>query len=328
MVNQKILKIAALIFLSTVALIGLKTVDKTIDNKKSAMKNETDPKIDYQKEVEEFRTKAEERLKSPDNWLSVVGLDWLKDGVNTVGSASDNQIKLPQSAPKKLGTIRFSEKTGATIRFLVTENVTLDGNPVASDKDYPLADDTQASVSKVSVGTITFFAIKRKNGMGVRIKDTEADTRKNFAGRKWYPVDSKFKISARWVPHTQPKKISIPDVIGNLNEEVSPGYAEFNLDGQVIQLHPTQEGENLFFVFRDLTSGKDSYGASRFLYAQLESKNANQPGFVTLDFNKSYNPPCAFTKFATCPLPPKENILKVAIRAGELKPLVDLTQSL
>jgi uncharacterized protein (DUF1684 family) len=280
---------------------------------------------DYLQELEKFRNESEERLKKDDGWLTVVGLFWLKPGINSLGSDNKNTIILPSQSPRQLAQIFYEQsKDGQTeqlpkIEFLSTTGVTLDDKPVALKTKYPLKDDKNENPTSIKVDHVHFFLINRKNGVGVRVKDQDAEARYHFKGKVWFAPNSNFVIKAKWEAHKQPKKIIVPDILGNMNEEVSPGTAHFKIEGKDYALQPTLEDNMLFFVFRDKTSGKDTYGAARFLLADLPKGNT-----VTLDFNKSVNPPCAFTKYATCPMPPKENILDLEIPAGEKKPLVDM----
>ncbi len=270
---------------------------------------------DYQTDIETWRTEQEKRLRSETSWLSVVGLAWLKDGKNTVGSGSNNQVKLPASTPENLGTLELSNGK-VELKISSADGMTVNGEKADSKKSYPLTADLDGKPTEIRNGTVSFFLIKRKNGHGIRIKDAAATARESFKGRQWYKVDPNLKIEATWKPFEKPEKLIVPDILGNENEEMSPGVAEFKIKGKVYKLTPTAEDDELFFVFKDATCGKQSYGAARFLYAE-----APKDGKVILDFNRTVNPPCAFTDFATCPLPPKSNVLTAAIRAGEKAPL-------
>ena len=167
----------------------------------------------------------------------------------------------------------------------------------------------------VTAGARTFSVIERSGRYGVRIKDNKSKRRADFPGQRWFPVNESYRVTTRFVAYPQPKKVPILNIIGNRLQMDSPGYVVFKLDGRELRLEPViEEGENeLFFIFRDQTAGKETYGSGRFLYTPLP-----RDGKVELDFNKAENPPCAFTPFATCPLPPKQNILPVRIEAGEL----------
>ncbi len=279
----------------------------------------------WRETVLKFHTDAETRLRGPEGWLTVVGLTWLKPGDNTIGSDPKNAVVLPATAPKFLGVISFAkpdENSKSQMKLLTIDGIRIDGVPAAKigqivelKDDDPGAGNTEAKPSKIEVGSVTFFLIKRKNGTGVRMRDQNSEARQKFAGRHWFEPDPHFVIEAEWVPFDNPKPFMVPDVIGNINEEKSPGYARFEIEGQKFELHPTTEDDTLFFVFRDATAGKETYGAARFLNTPLPKNNR-----LTLDFNRAVNPPCAFTHYATCPLPVPENVMKIAVRAGELKP--------
>jgi uncharacterized protein (DUF1684 family) len=167
----------------------------------------------------------------------------------------------------------------------------------------------------VKVGRLSLFAIKRGDRYGIRLKDPESEYRRNFTGLQYYPVRTAYKVTGKFVP--QPRKIPILNIIGQTEQMECPGYVEFRLQGKVLHLFPVLEepdAKELFYIFKDLTSGKETYGAGRFLYSGMPEK-----GKVVLDFNKAYNPPCAFTPYATCPLPPADNRLSVRVEAGEKK---------
>lgn len=264
----------------------------------------------FHSELKKWQNEREQSLRKEKGWLSIIALDWLKSGENTIGSEAGLTFTLPKPVPARLAKIHY-ENEKAQIEFLSLEGgVTFDGKAVVLGKKYELSTGEKAPV--VAVGSIDFFAIKRKNGVGLRVRDTNAEARKNFKGREWFSGDPAMVIEGEWHELKTPKKLHIPDVIGNVNEEDSPGYVTFKVAGKTHTLYPTKDGDELFFVIRDQTSGKQTYGAGRFLYAGLP-KN----GKVTLDFNRAESPPCAFTAFATCPLPPPENNLAFAVTAGE-----------
>jgi uncharacterized protein (DUF1684 family) len=268
----------------------------------------------FVKDANDWRKESEDTLRSKDGYLALVGLSWLKEGQNTIGSNQKASIVLPKSAPSELGRITL-QNGRAILRLKTTEGVEIDGTPAKQLKDYNLKTDADDKKTVVKFKTVTFFLIKRANGIGVRIKDSNSEARKSFSGKKWYPLSEKYVITAKWIAFKDPKALKVPDVMGNTNEEENPGYATFELDGQTVNLYPIKEGDYLFFIFRDKTSGRTSYGGARFLFTEPPVN-----GKLVLDFNRAENPPCAFTPFATCPLPPKENYLNVAIPAGEEKP--------
>ena len=268
-----------------------------------------------------WRTHREQRLSAPDGWLTLVGLAWLKPGANTIGSAPDNRIRLSAAAPAHLGVI---EVNGNDIRLAAPAGgfpagVQLDDSPAQAAK---LADDEAEKPSKLTAGTLTILLLHRGDRYALRIKDSQAPTRLNFHGLHWYNPDPRYRVEARWIPFVPVKKIPIPSIIGVTDQMPAPGLAEFTLDGKTLQLEPVLEepdAKQLFFIMRDATSRTTSYGAARFLYTDFPDHGLDQPGHLLLDFNRLQNPPCAYTAFATCPLPPEQNRLSIALPVGEAK---------
>jgi uncharacterized protein len=263
----------------------------------------------YQTEVEQWRQQQEQELKADTGWLTVAGLFWLKNGVNTAGSDARSDIVLPRG-PAKLGEFDFEQ--GQTIfRPASGVLVSVSGKPASAASK--LKPDTEGNPDQVQLNGLTMFVIHRGDRYAIRLKDTDSKFRKEFTGLHWFPVKPGYRVSAKFVVYEPPKLIAIPNVLGETTQMPSPGYVQFTLDGQSLRLDPVVEGDHLFFIFHDETSGKETYPPGRFLDAEL-AKN----GSVLLDFNKAYNPPCAVTPYATCPLPPKQNRLTVRIEAGEL----------
>ena len=260
----------------------------------------------YRAQIEEWRRQREAALKADGGWLSVTGLFWLHEGANSFGSASSSssasasstEIVLPADPALKDGA--FDLHNGKV-------SLRMDG------QTRELRPDSAGKPDVVTLGSLTMFAIQRGDKYGIRLKDNNSRLRKEFAGLHYFPVSEDYRITTRLMADA--KKIPILNVLGQVEDTPSPGYVEFEIHGQKLRLTPVQESPNeLSFIFRDLTSGKETYGSGRFLDAEL-----GKDGEVVLDFNKAYNPPCAFTPYATCPLPPKENRLAVRIEAGELK---------
>ena len=274
-----------------------------------------------------WRAHREQRLSAPDGWLTLVGLDWLKPGANTVGSAADNRIRLSAAAPAHLAVIEVS---GSEIRLAppaggFAPGVQLDGAPVQAAK---LADDEAQKPSVLKTGSLTILLLRRGDRYALRIKDSQAPTRLNFHGLHWYEPNPNYRVEARWIPFVPVKKIKVPSIIGVTDEMPAPGVAEFTLDGKTLQLEPILEepdAKQLFFILRDTTSRPSSsgpatsYGAARFLYTDFPDHGLDQPGHLVLDFNRLQNPPCAYTAYATCPLPPEQNRLAIALPVGEEK---------
>lgn len=261
-------------------------------------------------EIQRFRADTEASLKK--TWLVVVGLDWLKQGENTIGGAHTH-IDLPDTVPGLLAKIHLKDRE-AEIEFNTVQNVYIDGKKAELKRRYPLATDKTGSPTTVKVGTVEFFLIDRPNGIGVRSKDSDASTLKNFQGLPWWEPQQNFVLTGRWKT-IQPRTLRVPDILGNMNDEIITGSVTFTYQGKTHELFPTRDGDKLFFVFKDASSGKSSYGPGRFLKAQVQ-----KDGRVVMDFNRAYNPPCAHIRFATCPLPPRENVLAFAIEAGEKAP--------
>lgn len=266
---------------------------------------------DYAQEIAEWRRARVARLTAPDGWLSLIGLHWLQVGDNAVGSAEDNAVRLAAGAPY-LGTVRLAADGQATFRAAPASRTEVDG--VAAGEHPVELHYGAARPSLVTAGTVSFFLIKRGEKIGLRVRDTESPRRTGFAGLDYFELDPSWRIEAQWVAFDQPRMIPITNVLGQTSPMPAPGKAVFTRDGRTFELLPVLEGagEPLFFILADATSGTETYEASRFLYAEPP-----RDGKVILDFNRAQNPPCAFTPFATCPLPPKENRLPIRVTAGE-----------
>lgn len=265
----------------------------------------------YVRTTEKWRAERENEIKSEDGWFALAGLFWLKEGVNTIGAGDDYDVSLTDNFKKgKFGEIFFQN---GTVRLKVETGVeaTCEGKNVS---EIELVSDEKGKPNVVQVGSQTFYLIKREDRFGIRLKDRESVERKNFSGLKWFAVDKKYRVTAKFEAFDEPKEVLIPNVLGGNFKMKSPGVLKFKLGGREYSLEPVLESgsERLFIIFKDLTSKTETYGAGRFLYAE---KAAN--GKVILDFNRAENPPCAYTSYATCPLPPPQNRLSVEIKAGE-----------
>ncbi|MGB9492804.1 MAG: DUF1684 domain-containing protein [Terriglobales bacterium] len=270
-------------------------------------------------EVESWRAKRAEGLQAPEGWLSLIGLDWLRDGDNSFGAGKDNRIQIAAKVPEHIGVVRLEK---SSLRLLAPaggfpKDFVVDGH--AAQEKALRADDAEKP-SRLTIGTITIILINRDGRFALRIKDPQAPTRVGFHGLRWYPPDAAYRVHARWIPYNPPKVLDIPTVLGTTTHLPAPGAAEFTIDGQTVRLEPVLEdpkSTELFFIMRDATSKTTTYGAGRFLYTELPDHGVGQPGELWLDLNRLINPPCAFTPYATCPLPPMQNRLNVAIPAGE-----------
>jgi uncharacterized protein (DUF1684 family) len=265
----------------------------------------------YEKTIETWRAEREAKLKADDGWLTVSGLFWLREGVNDFGAAPTNDITLPPgSAPEKIGSFELNNGK-VTLRVAEGAGVTVNDKPA---RELEVRTDTEGKPDLIKAGDLSFTVLKRGERFGVRLKDKNSRARREFSGLRWYPVKESYRITAQFIAYDKPKEVSIINIIGDIEKYKSPGLLKFKLNGQEYALEPVASSpDRLFIIFRDLTSNKTTYASSRFLYA-----GKPKDGQVILDFNQAINPPCAFTAYATCPLPPKQNRLNVAIEAGEL----------
>jgi len=265
----------------------------------------------YRAAVQKWRTEREARLKADGGWLTVAGLTWLKPGENGFGTGKAQAIVLPEgSAPASAGVFEL-RGTETPVRLAKGVAAKMAGLPL--DGPAVLRPD---STDIVELGPVSLQVIERGGRFGIRLRDKNAAARREFTGCRWYEIKEDFRIDARWVPYPEPRPLKVPNILGQTETMPSPGYAEFEVGGKAVRLDGVLEepqSTQLWFILRDQTSGKETYPAGRFLYADLP-----KAGRIVIDFNKSYNPPCAFTAYATCPLPPPQNWLPVRIEAGEL----------
>jgi hypothetical protein len=266
---------------------------------------------EYLKEINDWHAKRVERLKSPTGWLSLVGLHWLNEGENKFGSDSANQLIFPKKTPGFCGT--FILKNGkVTIESAKNVEILHDNKPVFK---MELKDDTDSNRTTLKMGSFQFFVIKRGHEFAIRLRDTENPPIAAFTGIERYPVDPSWRVEAKFEPYNPPKIIAVPTIMGTIDSSKCPGALVFDVDGETYRLEPVlEDGSNeLFIIFGDKTNGAETYGGGRFLYSKMPSADNK----VIVDFNKAYNPPCVFTEFATCPLPPPQNKLPLKILAGE-----------
>ena len=268
----------------------------------------------HRREVEAWQKARDARLRADGGWLTLAGLTWLKPGANRFGSDARNEIVLPAPAPARAGAFVLD---GDKVHVEVAAGVPVTRAGQPTDARALRTDAGGAEPDVLALGPLTMQVIERHGRLAIRLKDNDSPTRRQFKGLRYYPIDARYRIVARFVPHARPVTITVPNVLGLPEAEPSPGYAELALGGKTFRLDPvTEPGEpRLFFIFRDLTAGRTTYGSGRFLYA-----DPPRNGQIVLDFNQAYTPPCAFTPYATCPLPPEQNRLPIAIEAGELDP--------
>jgi uncharacterized protein len=273
----------------------------------------------WQRDLLAWRAKRATNLQAPEGWLSLIALGWLKEGDNSFGSADDCRVQIAGKGPAHIAVVRLEK---GTLRLLppaegFSKELMVDGQPA---KEQVLRSDDADNSSKLTIGTVTIIVIHRDDQFALRVKDLQALTRTGFHGLHWYAPSATYRVHARWIPYSPAKVLDIPTILGTTTHMPAPGVAEFTLDGQVLRLEPVLEEPNateLFFIMRDATSKTTTYGAGRFLYTELPDHGLGRPGEIWLDFNRLVNPPCAFTAYATCPLPPPQNRLGVPIQAGE-----------
>src|ERR1700687_140286 len=276
----------------------------------------------WKQELINWRAQHAIELQKPDGWLSLVGLEWLQPGENSFGSAPDNQIRIP-GAPAHLGILVLStNKTvelrtpaeGFHARFLV-------GGVPVTPRVIPVDADSDKNAPHFTIATLNMYVIRRADRFALRIKDSKSAALTGFHGLKWFPPQAKFDVTAKWTPYVPARTITLaPSLYGISYDQPVPGVAEFILDGKTYRIEPVLEDAavpQLFFVFRDATSTSATYPACRVLYTAFPNHGLEKPGTLELDFNKLENLPCAYTPYATCPLPPPQNRLPIALPVGE-----------
>jgi uncharacterized protein (DUF1684 family) len=255
-------------------------------------------------ETEVWRAQRERDLLSETGWLTVAGLSFLKPGANTVGADRDSDVVLPPSAPRHAGVltreareVSFTPAPGAAIA--------LNGTPVTARV-------TLTGRDRLVSGDVSFYLHESGERIGVRIRDVNSPLRRTFKGLRWFPIRDAWTIDARFIPYAEPRAVTVANVLGDYERLTVPGEVVFQVRGQEVRLQAAQSGRRLWFIFSDAAAGRDTYRI-RFLYADAPAAD----GSVTLDFNRAYNPPCAYNPYTTCPVPPPQNRLAVAIPAGE-----------
>jgi uncharacterized protein len=268
---------------------------------------------DYAQDLAKWRQDRETELKGDNSWLTVAGLFFLNQGENTFGSDPLNDIVLPADAPPQAGVLALLE--GKKIWLRAKAPIAVNGKPSTLAELHPAADGKPAD--QITMGGLTLFVHVSGDRLAIRMRDKNSAIRRNFTGLKWFAPNEAYKVTARFEPYPAAKTVKVPNILGDLETYNAPGVVAFTLNGEQLKLEAFEVGsadrKRFFFVFRDLTSGKETYPSARFLYADMPVN-----GETVLDFNKAYNPPCAFNPYTTCPLPTEQNRLRVRIEAGEL----------
>lgn len=262
----------------------------------------------YEREAMGWRERRHNRLTEPFGWLSLVGLEPLEQGRYRVGTDAANELPVT-SGPPLWGALTvignrawFDVEPGADVRIINGNGPSVE---MQTGGDH--------GPTFIEAGSMQLQLLDRGGKPVLRMRDSQASTRVDFAGLAYFPFNPDWRIEARWLPHPEGRTLLVANVLGELIHEPNPGMAEFEFQGRSYGLEAVDSGDQLFFILADRTSGRESYGLGRFLYSDLP-----EDGIVVLDFNRAYNPPCAFTEYSTCPLPPPENRLDVRIEAGEL----------
>ena len=287
------------VFLFVVSLVGTDAIRPT-----AARVSADDYDI---KATEGWRDTRAKELQSPTGWLTVSGLFFLKPGANVVGADPASDVALPAGgAPARVGIVTrepekvwFDPASGADVKInnaLITSKVELTRS------------------NRITTGRVSFFLHTSGDRLAIRVRDPESPLLRTFAGLKWFPIRESWRVTGKFVAYDTPKPVVVQNVLGDLERFVSPGEVTFNVNGTPVKLQPVRSGQRLWFIFSDATADRDTYRI-RFLYADAPAAD----GTVVLDFNRAYNPPCAYNPYTTCPRPPAENFLKVKIEAGEKK---------
>ena len=261
---------------------------------------------DYAASIETWRAEREARLTADDGWLAVAGLFFLREGENSFGSDPLGDIVLP-SGPPEAGAFVLRDGR-VTVRAADGETVTVGGEAVADADLWPYERDRPA----LTLGPLTLFVHYSGDRLAIRMLDRNSAILRDFRGLDWYPVDAAYRVRGRFVPHDEPQPVRIQNILGDIETLTSSGILRLSIRGEEVEMLPVDADGRLWLIFRDLTSGAETYPAARFLYA-----DAPEDGWTVVDFNKAYNPPCAFNPHTTCPLPPRANRLPVRIEAGE-----------
>ena len=273
----------------------------------------------YDKEILDWRHDRLQRLQKPDGWLSLVGMHWIEPGTTRIGSGDKNGTKLAVG-PANIGMLTLGKDGKLSLRPEMDAGILIDGQPatgpvdLVSDAD---AGDAGPTVVGFNKGDASFIVIKRGDKYALRVRDAMSPTRTGFAGIPYFDIDPAFRLKAKFTPHPPGQKIDIVNILSMVEPMDNPGTVTFEKDGKSFTMEAVDEGDHrLFLIYADRTSGHESYAAARFLYAEYPGPD----GTTIVDFNKGYNPPCAFTAYSTCPMPPLQNRLDIAITAGEKKP--------
>jgi uncharacterized protein len=275
----------------------------------------------WEHELTAWRTQHAAELLKPAGWLSLTGLEWLHAGENSFGTAADNKIRLTGTGEAHIGVLRLQKNSVELLPPAggFPPNLRVAGEP-ARARLLPVDADNDQNAPHITIGTLNMYVIRREDRFALRVKDSKSPTLTRFHGLKWYEPNIAYRVKAKWIPYHPPKSVTLATLAGTTYSQPVPGATEFELNGKTYRLEPVLEdpaAPQLFFILRDTTSATTTYHACRFLYTVLPSNGLDKPGELWLDFNRLENPPCAYTRFATCPLPPAQNRLAIPLPVGE-----------
>ena len=262
----------------------------------------------YDTEINTWRADRETRLTAEDGWLTVAGLFFLTEGTSSFGTSPLNDIVL-SSGPEMAGLFTLRDGT-ISVQAIEGQVLSVDGQDVSSATLWPFEGTEPPAVT---IGPLTLFGHYSGDRLAIRMRDRDSQIRRDFTGLRWFPPDESYRMRGIFIPHEEPRFLELPNILGDVETFRSSGSVKLTVHGQELTMTTIDSGSRLWFIFRDLTSGKETYPAARFLYAP-----APEAGSTIVDFNQAYNPPCAFNPHTTCPLPPLENRLPLRIEAGEL----------
>lgn len=264
----------------------------------------------YQEEISIWKEERLTELKSENGWLNLAGLFWIKEGRQFFGGSTTDDIRFPiPSFPAKLG---YFERKGNRVIQVLEKNIALYTNGVYQKETIVFNEDS-VQQPQMSFAHYRWTLLQREDWIGIRFRDLQHPAIQALDSIPYFPIDTSYRVKAQLIPTLIPTKIVVANVLGQMTQQFSPGKLVFDLLGKTYTMDALQEGDKLFMVFGDQTSGYSTYASGRYLYATMPDKD----GWTILDFNKAFNPPCAFTSYATCLLPPAQNILRISLEAGE-----------
>ncbi len=266
---------------------------------------------DYHAAQKAWRAEREARLIADNGWLTLAALHFLRDGENSFGASPLNDLVVPEG-PDAAGVFELRNRE-VFVRAAEGQTLTVNGRSVTASQLYPTRDKNGDEEQTVRIGDVTLWVHHSGDRLAIRLRDLNNAIRKNFTGLTWFAVDERYRVRGRFIPHDEPITVRLPNILGDIEPFTSHGSVTLTVNGQEVTMLPISSGEQLWFIFRDMTSGTETYPAARFLYVE----NPDKDGWTTVDFNQAYNPPCAFNPYTTCPLPPEPNRLRVRIEAGE-----------